>query len=67
VVRRLVKRVVVLADRSKGSSAMLVFCDTEDEVRELDVMFDQMSPSSGGGSRQSVDIYEVAIDEGFGS
>ena len=29
-------------------------------------MFNQMSPGDEGGKRQSVDIYEVAIDEQVG-
>ena len=62
-IRKLVKRVLVLADRDQGSSAMVVFTDTEGEIRQLDAMFNQMSPGEGGGQRQSVDIYEVAIDE----
>jgi hypothetical protein len=62
----LVKRVLVLADRDKGSSAMVVFSDTEDDIRQLDAMFNAMSPGEGGGQRQSVDIYEVAIDEQSG-
>ena len=57
-----IKRVLMLADREKGSSAMLVFCDTEDDVRRVDELFDQMSPGDEGGKRQSVDIYEVAIE-----
>jgi hypothetical protein len=61
--RKLIKRVLVLADRDQGSSAMVVFTDTEGEIRQLDAMFNQMSPGEGGGQRQSVDIYEVAIDE----
>ncbi len=57
-----IKRVLVLADREKGSSAMVVFCDTEDDVRRVDELFDAMSPGDEGGKRQSVDIYEVAIE-----
>ena len=60
---RKIKRVLVLADRDKGSSAMVVFCDTEEDIRRIDEMFDQMSPGEGGGQRQSRDVYEVAIDE----
>ena len=61
--RRLIKRTLVLADVEKGSSAMLVSCESEDDVRRVDEMFNQMSPSDeGGGRRLSVDIYEVAID-----
>lgn len=65
MLRQLVKRVLLLADREKGSSAMVVFCETADDVRRLDELFNQMSPSEGGGQRQSVDIYEVAIDKQF--
>lgn len=65
MLRQLVKRVLLLADREKGSSAMVVFCETADDVRRLDELFNQMSPSEGGGQRQSVDIYEVAIDKRF--
>jgi hypothetical protein len=64
--RKLIKRVLVLADRDKGSSAMVVFTDSESDIRRLDTMFNQMSPGEGGGQRQSVDIYEVAIDEQSG-
>jgi hypothetical protein len=64
--RDAVKRVLVLADREKGSSAMIAFCDTEEDVRRIDEMFNQMSPGDRGGTRQSVDIYEVAIDEQTG-
>jgi hypothetical protein len=64
--RKLIKRVLVLADRDKGSSAMVVFTDSESDIRRLDAMFNEMSPGEGGGQRQSVDIYEVAIDEQSG-
>ena len=61
-----IKRVVVLADVDKGSSAMIAFCDSEEDVRRVDELFNQMSPGDQGGKRQSVDIYEVAIDEKTG-
>jgi hypothetical protein len=64
---KLIKRVLVLADLDKGSSAMVVFTDSESEIRQIDAMFNEMSPpTEGGGQRQSVDIYEVAIDEQSG-
>ena len=62
-----IKRTIVLADEEKGSSAMVVFCDTEEDVRRIDELFDAMSPGEGGGKRQSADIYEVAIDQQFSS
>ena len=61
-----IKRTLVLTDTEKGSSAMVVFCDTEEDVRGVDALFDAMSPGEGGGKRQSADIYEVAIDEQTG-
>jgi hypothetical protein len=60
-----IKRTLVLTDSQKGSSAMVLFCDTEDDVRGVDALFDAMSPGEGGGKRQSVDIYEVSIDQQF--
>jgi hypothetical protein len=62
-----IKRTLVLTDSDKGSSAMLLFCDTEDDVRRVDELFDAMSPGEGGGKRQTADIYEVAIDQKFDS
>jgi hypothetical protein len=58
-----IKRTLVLTDSRKGSSAMVVFCDTEADVRGVDALFDAMSPGGSGGKRQSVDIYEVSIDQ----
>jgi hypothetical protein len=60
-----IKRTLVLADSRKGSSAMVVFCDTEEDVRGVHALFDAMSPGEGGGKRQSADIYEVSIDQRF--
>ena len=60
-----IKRTIVLADAEKGSSAMVLFCETEDDARGVDKLFDAMSPGEGGGRRESADIYEVAIDQTF--
>jgi hypothetical protein len=60
-----IKRTIVLADAEKGSSAMVLFCDTEEDARGVDRLFDAMSPGEGGGRRQSADVYEVAIDQTF--
>ena len=59
-----IKRTIVLTDAEKGSSAMVLFCETEEDARGVDTLFDAMSPE-GGGRRQSADIYEVAIDQTF--
>jgi hypothetical protein len=60
-----IKRTMVLADAEKGSSAMVLFCDTEEDARAVDRLFDAMSPGDDGGKRQSADVYEVAIDQTF--
>ena len=60
-----IKRTIVLADAEKGSSAMVFFCDTEEDARGVDRLFDAMSPGEGGAKRQSADVYEVAIDQTF--
>ncbi len=60
-----IKRTIVLADAAKGSSAMVVFCETEADARGVDKLFDAMSPGEGGGRRESADIYEVSIDQTF--
>ena len=60
-----IKRTIVLADEEKGSSAMVLFCETEEDARGVDKLFDAMSPGEGGGRRQSADVYEVAIDQTF--
>ena len=44
---------------------MVAFCDTEEDVRGVDALFDAMSPGESGGKRRSVDIYEVSIDQRF--
>jgi hypothetical protein len=62
-----IKRTIVLADTEKGSSAMVLFCDTEEDARGVDRLFDAMSPGEGGGKRQSADVYEVAVDQTFSS
>ena len=60
-----IRRTIVLADSEQGSSAMILFCDTEEDARGVDRLFDAMSPGEGGGKRQSAEIYEVAIDQTF--
>lgn len=60
-----IKRTLVLTDSAKGSSAMVVFCETEADARGVDELFDAMSPGEGGGKRQSAEVYEVAIDQQF--
>ena len=43
---------------------MVAFCDTGEDVRGVDALFDAIA-GEGGGKRQSVEIYEVSIDQRF--
>ena len=59
-----VKRFVDAVNREEGTGAALVFCDTEEEVRNADDALEKISPSSGSsGRRASVGVYQVAIDQ----
>jgi hypothetical protein len=61
---RLASRVEMLVDRERGSVAMLVYADDDKQIREVDRIMNEMSPTSGEwGRRVSVDIYEVFLDE----
>jgi hypothetical protein len=58
-----VKRSLMLVDRQNGRGASVMFCEGEDDVRRVDEYMNAMSgPPSGGGTRTSVEIYEVAVD-----
>jgi hypothetical protein len=64
---RLASRLEMLVDRERGAVAVLVYAETEDQVREIDRIMDGMSPSSGGwGKRVSADLFEVFLDEAPG-
>jgi hypothetical protein len=60
-----IRRTIVLSDVERGRSAMVLFCDSEEDARGVDALFDAMSPGEGGGQRQSAEIYEVSIDARF--
>jgi hypothetical protein len=60
------KRLLIAVDRDGGRMASLTFADTEDGMGKVDAWLNTMSPDPGGGSRASVEIYEVAIDEQAG-
>jgi hypothetical protein len=51
-------------DRGRGSVAVLLYCDSQADAREVDRIMDAMSPQRGGwGTRVSSDLYEVVVDE----
>ncbi len=61
---RLVSRLEIFADRQKGTVAAIVYCETEEQLREADRIMDSMSPQNADwGKRVSVDTYEVLLDE----
>ena len=62
-VRDAVSRGMMLVDRESGRGAGMIFCETEEDVRRVDEAMNQMNPPSGGGTRSSVEIYEVAVDQ----
>ncbi len=63
----LASRFEMLVDRDRGAVAVLVYAETEDQVREIDRIMDGMSPSSGGwGKRVSAELFEVFFDEAPG-
>jgi hypothetical protein len=57
-----IKRAMMLVDRANGRGAGVMFCETEEDMRRLDEALNQMTPPRGGGTRSSVEIYEVAVD-----
>ncbi len=65
------RRMMMLLDRSKGVGVGLVFFDDEDALRRGDAALNAMTrpvaPEEGGGTRTSVEMFEVAIDHEFGS
>jgi hypothetical protein len=57
------KRAMLLADRQGGRGVGLQFADSEEDIRRVDQFLDQMTPPPGAGTRSSVEIYEVLLDE----
>jgi len=61
--RGAVKRAMMLVDRENGRGASLIFCDSQQDLERVDEAMSQMTPAAGGGTRASVEVYEVAVDE----
>ena len=57
-----VKRAIMLADRESNRGANVMFCETEDDLRKVDEFMNNMTIPGGGGTRTSVEMYEVAVD-----
>ena len=52
-----------IADRSNGVIVDLTFADSAEALQRVHRVLDQMSPGEGGGSRVSVQLCEVTVDE----
>lgn len=61
--RDAVKRAMMLVDRENNRGAGVIFCETEEDLRRVDQAMNEMSPPPGAGTRTSVEVYEVAVDE----
>jgi hypothetical protein len=60
---QLISKVIMLTDKSRGSSATLMFFETEEDLHKADSILDQMSPDSQDmGRRVSLDSYAVAFE-----
>jgi hypothetical protein len=57
-----ITRALMLVDRDGGRSASVTFCDTEEDMRKVDEFMNSMSPGVAGGTRTSVEVFEVAVD-----
>ncbi len=61
--REAVTRAMMLVDRENNRGAGVIFCETQDDLRQVDQAMNQMSPPPGAGTRTSVEVYEIAVDE----
>jgi hypothetical protein len=60
-----VTRLLQLVDRDSGTALGITFCANEEDMRRAHAALNEMSPGAGAGSRTSVEIYEVLLDETF--
>jgi hypothetical protein len=52
----------ILLDREQGTSVVLQFFDSEEDMRESEAAFDSMDASETPGTRASVDRCEVKLE-----
>lgn len=64
------RRMMMLVDRENGVGLGVVLFDDEESLRRgheaLNAMTRPTAPEEGGGTRTSVELFEVAIDHDFG-
>jgi hypothetical protein len=58
-----VRRVVSLLDRESGATLDLSFTDNAEDAQAVHEALDSLTPPEGSGSRTSVAIYELVLDE----
>ena len=52
----------MLVDRDNGRGANVMFCETEDDLRQVDEWMNNMTPHGRAGTRIGVELYDVAVD-----
>jgi hypothetical protein len=55
-------RFLFLTDKANGTVVAISFHETEDDMRAADAVLSEMSPDQPMGTRESVDMTEVALD-----
>jgi hypothetical protein len=55
------KGMLMLVNRETGKSLGIIMFETEEALRRGDEALNAMSPGSGGGSRTSVEFYEMPV------
>jgi hypothetical protein len=62
-----IERMMLLVDREANRGANLILCKTEGDLRRVDAAMNDITPAPGRGTRTSVEMYEVLLDERPGS
>jgi hypothetical protein len=55
-------RFLFLTDKANGTVVGISFHETEEDMRAADAVLNEMSPDQPMGTRESVDLTEVALD-----
>jgi hypothetical protein len=56
------KRIAVLTDESQGTAVVLLYFETEQDMRDSAAALDEMDPGETPGTRASVDLCEVKVE-----
>ena len=55
-------RFLFLTDKANGAVVAISFHETEEDMRDANAVLNEMSPDQPMGTRESVDMTEVALD-----